>query len=563
MKSSLMKMSNLFSSMNEKFNFYFILVFFVALSLKFCLLDSSLSFSAEVWAETATNYYMPPIELGFWQSFMKLDFGYLPLWPRLVANLFYLLQVSPRWIPLCYQFFSLVFISFCVAFINLKRNRTIISSDRWRLFLSLLLCLHLDYELHTFINFSYWSLIPTLFFTAALYFEQPSTSILTQGEKNLMAIWISLCLLSKAIMVALLPIFFVAIFKKRSRFFFSIFTCLAVIQLVITFFNVPKINQFHSTLNPIEFIHNFYIYGSLFPWFLMFSNSHFLFTYKYVIAFISTALILYSGLKIYRHFNAKFWFILALCGSFLMSLAIILRGYPQFFFINSLTDAFPFHHLKSRLLFFPIIVLYFLIFILKSTQSVSKVQSVLFIKNKEKLFSIFFVLIFIIKNPVLVSSLTPQHRGFPTTKNTLFSEFSNPEKEECLPINPFPWVLNDNECDYLILPESPVIFDSHLTFFPESSFQVNVPNFPEPQKLKYIHLFFEKINIDQLMIFLETQTHEWIQLTAYVLNQNTLRIPVSTSEKIINIRFSGIKKISTVNQKPFVLFLGSGVKHEK
>ena len=116
----------------------FVLSFFFFLIIKTSLLDRTLTYQPEMWAEGVTNYYLSAFTLDFWKSFLVLDFGYLPLWPRIVANFFYLFKPPSTLIPILYQSFSIVFICFSIASINLTRNNLLISSKYLRFFLSFL-----------------------------------------------------------------------------------------------------------------------------------------------------------------------------------------------------------------------------------------------------------------------------------------------------------------------------------------------------------------------------------------------------------------------------------------
>lgn len=155
---------------------WFLVSFFACLAIKLSFLDPTLTYAPEIWAESATNYFITPFNVGFWKSFLTLDYGYLPLWPRTIASFSYLFSVSSKSTTFIYQIFSFLFICFSTSYIALKNNASFIKSDVLRFFLSILFSLLLDYELHTFINFSYWGLIPVSFYLLSNFFSSSNDS---------------------------------------------------------------------------------------------------------------------------------------------------------------------------------------------------------------------------------------------------------------------------------------------------------------------------------------------------------------------------------------------------
>lgn len=125
----------------------------------------SLTVLNQIWAEGATNFYMGALNNGWITNLKQLDAGYLPLLTRLITLILVKVLHITLYFPLISQLISLLLISIFASIICLNYFRKIIASDLLRFFISLCLGLGLfhDYELYTFINFSYLGVIPSLF----------------------------------------------------------------------------------------------------------------------------------------------------------------------------------------------------------------------------------------------------------------------------------------------------------------------------------------------------------------------------------------------------------------
>lgn len=555
---------------------YFTLSFVLCILIKLLFLDKSLTFDSQLWAEAGTNYFLAPHQHGFWKSFLVLDFGYIPLWPRLVANIIYFLNIKPYLIPYFYQIFTILFISLCTAFINLTRNRVLISSDRLRFFLSLLFCFHLDYELHTFINFSYWALIPCIFILSWFYFSD-SIQNLSKSEQFFSVSFVILALLSKAMMVALLPVIFL-LFIRNKQFLLSKILLLstAAIQLTVTALNAPKETAFSVSFDPIIFLKNQIYYTLIFPLFSLAKagslNSKHLILYIILSTLVIT-FILFHLAKFYKFNHLKLFqfryianlkyllFILFLFFSFFFSLAITLKGYPSLFYINLSSESpLASQFLNTRLLFFQVVIFYIILFSL--FEPIKK--SLTFYKFKahyqKYYFTFAFVLIIIINNPVFDLSFSPHHSSFPNINNKLFSELIHPEKEQCLPINPFPWMINFSNCFLLASSQASINFDLK-SLSASSPIEISLPLETNNQNIKILHLFFTHIIATTPSISITDENNNIFNLKPQVSSSYTLRWILEKPTKIKKIALNGVQQISSVNNQPYFQFFG--VTNEK
>lgn len=120
----------------------------------------SLSYHPEIWAEQGTDFFLTSAYTPLLHGFLTMGAGYIHLYPRTIS---YLTQwlFPAAWFPLVTSLAGLLTISFIAAFFNLRQYRSILSSDRLRFAVTLLLGLVFfpQYESCTFINCSYYGTV--------------------------------------------------------------------------------------------------------------------------------------------------------------------------------------------------------------------------------------------------------------------------------------------------------------------------------------------------------------------------------------------------------------------
>lgn len=185
-------------------NLNFLLSFLFTILIT-CLKYPSLTTSAEMWAEAATNYFNNAQTKGWIDNIKILDAGYLPLFPRLIALfLVKILSINSQF-AIISQVISTLFLAIFIAFINLNEFRALIRSDflRFMVSVSFGMGLFLDYELHTFINFSYLGIFPCflMLFYKIENLKKPTLVIAT--------LFTVIIVLSKAFFILLLPFYLI------------------------------------------------------------------------------------------------------------------------------------------------------------------------------------------------------------------------------------------------------------------------------------------------------------------------------------------------------------------
>lgn len=456
---------------------WFVVSFLACLSIKLAFLDPSLTYSPEIWAEAATNYFSTPFDVGFWKSFFTLDFGYLPLWPRIIASFTYLFSLSSKNVTLIYQIFSILFICFSTSYIALKNNAHFIKSDILRFFLSILFSFLLDYELHTFINFSYWGLIPVSFYLLSNFFVGSNNS--KSCLKLTMGVLVIITLLSKAMMVSLLPLLIIIFFhNKDKRKYASVLISAVFFQLIITLLNAPTDNGYQLPKNIIETLKNVLMYFFTFP-FLSFLPPQSLVSGSFPIYTLAGIISMIALIFAYKKRESKY-LLISIFLSYGFSLLITLKAYPKIFHISQF-QTFPIELLKTRLLFFPVIYMYTALFWFVS----DKLEN---LRNRKLYYPLLIVFLLFIfsKNPSFNLTTLGRLKSFPEVHHSLFESSQNPEIEPCLPINPYPWHLNTRNCS---------LIPSELS---ESSF-ITIPKEQSNSPFLGIHLY-SKVSLNDLSI---------------------------------------------------------------
>ena len=154
LKKLLLKYNAFFEGNNR----YFYLSFIIVFTCIFFKLPT-LSYQAEMWAEAGTNYMYTALYEDVLTNLNTSDFGYLPLQPRLISMLLVKVFGVEQYFPVFSQIIALLFIAFYVSFINLTIFKRIIPGNFIRFILSISIGLFPDYEIFTFLNFSYFGFL--------------------------------------------------------------------------------------------------------------------------------------------------------------------------------------------------------------------------------------------------------------------------------------------------------------------------------------------------------------------------------------------------------------------
>jgi hypothetical protein len=184
----------------------FLALFAAGLAWKWSLYFS-LSSKAEMWAEGGTNYFFHAHHSSLWEALKATDFGYLPLLPRLISLVVEALHVPVGQVAGVYQSVAMVGLALLIASPTLPFFRCVLPSDAMRVLLSLGLLFHFDYQLHTFINFSYYGIIPCFLILVSL----SSLPRMSTAQSLALGSVLALFALSKPFYVAMAPPLAVAV----------------------------------------------------------------------------------------------------------------------------------------------------------------------------------------------------------------------------------------------------------------------------------------------------------------------------------------------------------------
>lgn len=228
----------------------------------------SLTYNAEVFAESGTNFFINAYEGTIFQNLLILDAGYLPLLQRIVA-VFAVKMFPIALYPFVTQFVAICFIAIMASIINIREFRKICPSDFIRFALGLSIAFISDYELNTLINFSYYGVV-LLFLGIFLDKQKMSTTIY-----SILVAASSLVILSKGHFVIFIPIFLFLAFRsmkmkmKRTALFYYILLAASFIQLVSIYINT-SFSQSQNSVNLLYLVGKTIYYFLLTHWHVFF-----------------------------------------------------------------------------------------------------------------------------------------------------------------------------------------------------------------------------------------------------------------------------------------------------
>ena len=181
--------------------FFLTLLCLAVVKFQFMPIRHSLGLQAEMWAEAAIRYFDCAHFRGGFHCYLETDAGYLAFLPRFLAQVIEAFAVIPTAVPIYQQALAFLVILLCCASVTLERFSPIYGAGWSRLLLALVLSNHLDYELHNFINVSYYLVIPAASCLALIAMSDRVTAVFALVT----AFIVSLAILSKGVLITLLP----------------------------------------------------------------------------------------------------------------------------------------------------------------------------------------------------------------------------------------------------------------------------------------------------------------------------------------------------------------------
>jgi len=250
---------------NSRFNYFFEhkkskILFFLSFTILFLFWHfkvPSLGYKAEVWAEAGTNFFWSADNFSILENLNTPDAGYFPFLQRFIALIIVKFLGLKLQYPFLIQFISNCIIAFCSSIICLRFFENIIKQVYMRFLIGISIGLIPDYELHTFINFPYYGIIPLVL---TLFIEKNKLSKKTYVS---LLVLIFFMILSKGVFVIFIPVYLILVFtnkKNKSEFFFNLIILLAIIIQLIFIIN-HKINNIQPNDSIITiFDKSFYLF---------------------------------------------------------------------------------------------------------------------------------------------------------------------------------------------------------------------------------------------------------------------------------------------------------------
>ncbi|TFV87789.1 hypothetical protein [Blastococcus sp. CT_GayMR16] len=175
------------------------------------LTRGELLLSGSMWAEMGTNYYATTQDPSLLQRLFATDAGYIPLPQRLIAFAGGTLGLPAETVPYLYTGSALVLAAVLIATVCLPVFRPVLASDGMRFVLAITLMIVPDYETRTFINFTYFAVVPAVALTAL-------AAVQRDREVPAWAWVLPLFMLSKPGVLAVLPAMVLVAVVSRPRF---------------------------------------------------------------------------------------------------------------------------------------------------------------------------------------------------------------------------------------------------------------------------------------------------------------------------------------------------------
>jgi hypothetical protein len=134
------------------------LISFLSILVVRVMLLPTLTIKPEVWAEAGTNFYYHARYSSLWDNLWATDSGYLPWLQRIIAVAAVRIGFDGAAYPYAIQWAGQILSALSASLLVLPVFHRVIPSTLVRLLLALHVGLYPNYELHTFINFSYFGI---------------------------------------------------------------------------------------------------------------------------------------------------------------------------------------------------------------------------------------------------------------------------------------------------------------------------------------------------------------------------------------------------------------------
>lgn len=264
-------------SKKSNINFYFIASFLLII-LVACFRFPSLTYKAEAWYETGSNYLIYACHLNIKDALLGLDNGYLIIIQRFIA------LVAARVLPLKYypytvQWFALTFVALCFSMINLKMFRKILPSDGLRFVVSILMGCIVASE-SVFFVFNGFMYVGFIYILLQFFIDKENMKPLPFIPLLLLSV---LIVLSKGTFIIMLPFF--SLFgiisfmqkNKKTALFYLLLSISAIIQLLVMSHNQ---NNWIAPQIGVEQLHSPSLLTTIYDTFVYYIQSYSLFLFS-------------------------------------------------------------------------------------------------------------------------------------------------------------------------------------------------------------------------------------------------------------------------------------------
>lgn len=425
----------------NKYNYFFIISFFFSFLLILIWLPT---FGSEFWAEGGNNFFYYAYHHDLWDNIWKTDANYLPWLQRLISLFLVKICGFKLYFPLAAQIIRSLFVAFFISFVNLRFFRKIGLSDFLRFTLSILFsCLALNYELSSLINFVYLGFIFCLF---VLFLDLRG---LRKSNYLFYLILLSLIVISKGFFIVFFPIFLFLVFyfmvKKdyKSMFFYLIplFTVILQMTTMLTRLGKSKAHKWVSfdfeTLSDSIYKTIYFFVAQIGSMFALTNSKHipWLFSLFSLLITIVFIILLIRFFRIESQHKKKYLLLACLFLSFSVIFLNVFVGYYNLFHV-------PTNWLKIPSLHFFRGTVFQIISITTCILTLS------FWSFKSKKF--FYIVLIFISFPYFFKNFFIKKDPFRGSKAMFaYSDWKNyykltNEKDYCIPINPYPWMIYHN-----------------------------------------------------------------------------------------------------------------------
>lgn len=143
--------------------FFFVLMVYPILQLA---MKPNWMLGGGIYEEASTNYFLYANSPLWSEKIFATDSGYVPLPQRLIAVLASLLRFPDISIPYYYTWGVTIITGLMGAIFCLPRFRVLVKSDFLRILTSFIILLGINFDTATFINFTYFDIVPIAFCSA-------------------------------------------------------------------------------------------------------------------------------------------------------------------------------------------------------------------------------------------------------------------------------------------------------------------------------------------------------------------------------------------------------------